>query len=178
MALLVETSDDSTTMLEPLRQLMHGIDRDVPLYDVQTIERFYRVRATSINGLAVTLIGGLGLMGLTLAVVGLYGLVSYDVGRRTREIGVRIAIGASPGRVLTLVVRDGMAPAWAGLFVGLVLSALTARTVPILVPIGARYDVATVLAVVPIVLLVTLAAAGIPAHRAARVDPTIALRAE
>jgi ABC-type antimicrobial peptide transport system permease subunit len=72
----------------------------VPAYDVQTMETFYAARATSIGAVMIRLIGGMGLMGMTLTAVGLYGLVSYTVGRRTREIGSRLAIGATSGRVL------------------------------------------------------------------------------
>lgn len=178
MVLLAQTAGDSGALLDPLREMVRRMDAEVPVSDVQTIEHFYDVRATSINGLAVALIGGLGLMGLALTMVGLYGLVSYAVGRRTREIGVRIAVGASPWRVLAMILREGMQPAWVGLAAGLVLSLLTARGLPALVPIGQRYTATTVLACVPLLLAVTLVAATVPARRAARVDPTVALRAE
>jgi predicted permease len=178
MAVLVQTSGDSAGLLGPLREMVRRIDGDIPVFDTQTMEHFYEARATNINGLAVGLIGALGLMGLLLSVVGLYGLVSYDVGRRTREIGVRMAIGAGPRRVLAMIVNQGMAPAWVGLSIGLVLSAATARALPLLVPIGPRYDLRLMLATLPLILTVTLVAAGIPARRASRVDPTIALRAE
>jgi putative ABC transport system permease protein len=77
-----------------------------------------------------------------------------------------------------MVVRQGMAPAWMGLGAGLVLSVVTARVLPMLVPIGPRYDATTVLATLPLIIIVSLIAASIPARRAARVDPTVALRAE
>jgi ABC-type antimicrobial peptide transport system permease subunit len=178
MMLLAQTSGDSRDLIDPLREIVRRMDPDVPISDAQTMERFYEVRATSINGIAVSLIGGLGFMGLILAMVGLYGLVSYAVGRRTREIGVRIAVGASPYRVLGMILREGMRPAWVGLAAGLALSVVTARLLPALVPIGQRYDLATVLPVVPLLLAVSIVAAGIPARRAARVDPTVALRTE
>lgn len=178
MMLLAHTAGDSRELLDPLREMVRGMDHDVPISDTQTIERFYEVRATSINGIAVSLIGGLGIMGLILTMVGLYGLVSYAVGRRTREIGVRIAVGASPYRVLAMILQEGMRPAWIGLAVGLVLSVITARLLPTLIPIGHRYDATTVLAVVPLLVAVSIVAAGIPARRAARVDPTVALRTE
>ena len=93
--------------------------RDVPAYDVQTIESFYDARLTAIGHVITRLVGGIGLMGMTLTVVGLYGLVSYAVSRRTREIGIRIAIGASAGRVLGMILRQGMTPAWFGVPAGL-----------------------------------------------------------
>ena len=178
IGILALTSGDSASLLGPLRDVVRHVDADIPVFDVQTMEHFYAARATNINGLAVGLIGALGLMALLLAVVGLYGLVSYDVGRRSREIGVRMAMGAAPSRILGMVVRQGMAPAWAGLGAGLLLSVVTARVLPMIVPIGPRYDAATVLATLPLIITVTLIAAAIPARRAARVDPTITLRAE
>jgi predicted permease len=178
MMLLARTAGSSRELLDPLRAMVRGMDPAVPISDAQTIERFYEVRATSVNGIAVSFIGGLGVMGLILTMVGLYGLVSYAVGRRTREIGVRIAVGASPYRVLGMILKEGMRPAWIGLAAGLALSVITSRLLPALVPIGHRYDATTVLAVVPLLLAVSLVAAGIPARRASHVDPTVALRTE
>jgi putative ABC transport system permease protein len=77
-----------------------------------------------------------------------------------------------------MILQEGMRPAWVGLAAGLILSVVTARLLPALIPIGHRYDAATVLAVVPLLLAVSTLAAGIPARRAARVDPTVALRTE
>jgi len=124
------------------------------------------------------LVGGIGLMGMTLTVVGLYGLVSYAVSRRTREIGIRIAIGATAGRVLGMILRQGMAPASFGVPVGLLLSAVAARLLPLLAPFTYRIEPWTFLLVVPMLLVVTLFAALIPARRAARVNPTVALRCD
>jgi ABC-type antimicrobial peptide transport system permease subunit len=108
----------------------------------------------------------------------LYGLVSYAVSRRTREIGIRIAIGASAGRVLGMILRQGMTPAWFGVPAGLVLSAVTARLLPLIAPFTYRVEPWTFLFVVPMLLAVTLFAAVVPARRAARVDPTVALRCD
>ena len=117
-------------------------------------------------------------MGMALTVVGLYGLMSYAVSRRTREIGIRIAIGASHGRVVAMVLRQGLTPAWCGAVVGLGLSPATARLLPALVQIVYRFDSRTLFLVVPLMLAVTLLAAFVPARRAARVEPTVALRYE
>jgi putative ABC transport system permease protein len=110
--------------------------------------------------------------------VGLYGLVSYSVGRRTREIGIRIAVGATYARILRMVLRQGMRPAWVGLVAGLLLSVVTARLLAEMVPFDRRVDERTFYVVVPLVAGVTLLAAYLPARRAARVDPTVALRCE
>jgi predicted permease len=178
MVLLAQTSGDSSTLLTPLRELLHTLDADVPAYDFQTMERFYAARATTIARVMIRLIGGMGFMGMTLTTVGLYGLVSYTVSRRTREIGIRVAIGATYNRVIRMILLHGMTPALGGVACGLVLSFVTTRLLPAIVPFGQRYDSRMFLVVVPALLVVTLVAAFVPARRAARVDPTTALRYE
>jgi macrolide transport system ATP-binding/permease protein len=178
MVLLAETRGDSAALVDPLRDLVQRLDVNVPVFDVQTMETFYEARVTGIGGVMVRLIGGMGLMGMLLTVVGLYGLVAYAVGRRTREIGIRIAIGATYTRIIAMILRQGMAPAWIGLATGLLLSGVTARLLPRFIPINHRFDAQTFYVVVPLLLVVTLAAAFVPARRAARVDPTVALRCD
>jgi len=178
MVLVAQTGRESSEALAPLRDMIRRMDADVPVYDLQTMEGFYAARATSLGGIITKLIGGMGLMGMTLTMVGLYGLVSYAVGRRTREIGIRIAVGAGYGRVVRMILSQGMVPAWAGLAIGLPLSALMSRFLPALVPIEHGFDADTLALVVLLLCAVTLLAAFVPARRAARVDPTIALRCE
>jgi ABC-type antimicrobial peptide transport system permease subunit len=178
MVLLAETIGDSSAVLAPLRDMLRRMDAQVPAYDLQTIEAFYDARLTAIGHVITRLVGGIGLMGMTLTVVGLYGLVSYAVSRRTREIGIRIAIGASAGRVLGMILRQGMTPAWFGVPAGLLLSAATARLLPLIAPFTYRIEPWTFLVLVPMLLVVTLLAAFVPARRAARVDPTVALRCD
>jgi putative ABC transport system permease protein len=178
MALVAQTVGDSATALAPLREIVRRIDADVPVYDVQTIELFFDAHGTAWPRIATRLIGGLGLMGMALTVVGLYGLVSYAVSRRTREIGIRIALGASQRRVLAMVLRQGLTPAWCGAVVGLGLSIVTTRLLPALVQSTSRFDARTLFLAVPLLLAVTLLAAWVPARRAPRVEPTVALRHE
>ena len=178
MALLAQTAEDSATALAPLRETLRRIDADVPIYDVQTIEVFFDAHGTAWPRIATRLIVGLSVMGMALTVVGLYGLVSYAVSRRTREIGIRIAIGASQGRVLAMVLRQGLTPAWCGAVAGLGCSVVTARLLPALVQVTYRFDARTLFLIVPLLLAVTMLAAFVPARRAARVDPTVALRCD
>ncbi len=178
MTLLMQTAVHSTELLDPARELVRRLDPDVPVSDVQTMEAFYAVRVTDTGNVLVRLVGGMGVMGLLLTMVGLYGLVSYAVSRRTREIGIRIAIGATYARILRMVLRQGMTPAWAGLGAGIVLSMLAARFLAQRSPLSHQVDTATFYVVIPLILAVTLAAAFLPARRAARVDPTEALRTE
>ena len=178
MILLVETTGDSASLLAPLRELIRKLDADVPSYDGQTIESFYAARATTIANIILMLIGGMGVMGMILTMIGLYGLVSFAVSRRTRELGIRIAVGATHGRVLRMVLIQGMRPAFFGLAVGLVLSVAMIRMLPTLLPFNYPSNSLAFLIVVPLLLATTIFAALIPARRAARVDPTVALRCE
>jgi predicted permease len=178
MVLLAHTDGPSTSVLEPLRAVAQRPDPSVPVFDAQTIERFYSVLVTMQLGTVVRMIGGIGLMGMVLTMVGLYGLVSFAVTRRTREIGIRIAIGATPRHVIRMVMRQGMAPVWLGLIAGLVLSFVAASTVLSYVPTGHQVGLMTYLLVVPLVIGVTTVAAALPARYAARISPTVALRCE
>jgi predicted permease len=178
MVLLARSARESADHVTPLRALAHGLDAGVPAYDAQTIELFYAARVTTIGTVMTRLMGGMGLMGLTLTMVGLYGLVSYSVSRRTREIGIRVAIGATYGRVLSMILRQGFTPAAYGLIAGAFVSAALTKLLRTLIPLDHRDDTATLFVVVPLVMVVALLAAFIPARRAARVDPTVALRWE
>jgi ABC-type antimicrobial peptide transport system permease subunit len=177
MVLLAETAADSGSALAPLRDIVWRMDADVPVYDIQTIETFYESWYAAIARSLLGMIGGMGVIGMTLTMVGLYGLVSYAVSRRTQELGIRIAVGASYNRVLAMVLRQGMAPACAGLIVGFGLSVMTARLLSMLIPMNEGYSATVVPWLVPVLLSVTLFAAFLPARRAAR-DPTMALRCE
>jgi putative ABC transport system permease protein len=178
MVLLARSEGDSAELVAPLRKLAQDLDAGVPAYDTQTIEAFYAARATTLGSVLTRLMGGMGLMGLSLTMVGLYGLVSYSVSRRTREIGIRVAIGATHRGVLTMILRQGFMPALYGLAVGAVLSVALTRTLRTLIPLDERYDASTFFIVVPLVMVITLFAALVPARRASRVNPTVALRCE
>jgi ABC-type antimicrobial peptide transport system permease subunit len=119
----------------------------------------------------------MGLMGLLLAMVGLYGLVAYSVSRRTREFGIRMAIGAESPQVLRMVMRQGLKLSLAGIAIGLVLSLGAGRVLKAALGTG-ESDPASFVAVSVILLAVTTLAAYVPALRASRVPPTQALRYE
>ena len=108
MVLMAESSGDAASLAAPLREIVRGLDPSMPIYNVRTMERLFQMRATSIFNVLITLVGGMGLMGLALAIVGLYGLVAYAVSRRTREIGIRMAIGADRAVVLRMILRQGL----------------------------------------------------------------------
>jgi putative ABC transport system permease protein len=176
--ILLHTDGDPAAFAGPLRSVVRALDANVPVFGVQTMEDFYNASSVGVTNLLIELVGGMGSMGLALAIVGLYGLVAYSVNRRTREIGIRMAIGARAGTVLFMVMRQGLLLAGAGTLLGVVASAATSGVLRAAFPFPdmPRVDVTTYLLVVPTLFLVTLLAAYIPARRAARIDPLRALR--
>src|SRR5215472_4807586 len=122
MSLLLQTVGPSATLAEPLRDLVRSLDPGQPVISMRTMEEYFDQRARQTLGILINAIGGMGLLGLILALVGLYGLMTYSVGLRQREIGIRMAVGADPGGVLKMVLRQGMALAGSGIIVGLALS--------------------------------------------------------
>jgi ABC-type antimicrobial peptide transport system permease subunit len=143
------------------------------------MESLYRMRAISIFNVLVTMVGSMGLMGLGLAIVGLYGLVAYSASRRTREIGIRLAIGADRASVLRMVLRQGLLLALVGLGLGLVASVGAGQVLAAAFPSDDNsIDYAALLIVAAIVVAVTFVAAYVPARRASRIAPMQALRYE
>jgi ABC-type antimicrobial peptide transport system permease subunit len=178
MSLIVETFADPATIAAPLRTVVRGIDPNQPIYNVRTFSSFYQQRAISVAMTLMQVVATMGLLGLTLALVGLYGLIAYSVSRRTQEIGIRMAIGADKTEVLKMVLRQGLVLVMVGIAVGGVVSVVVARMLAIgLAGLGTPNPITYV--VVPIaLLLITLAACYIPARRASMIDPIRALRYE
>jgi putative ABC transport system permease protein len=172
---------DPAPLTAPLREVVRTMDRNQPIFNVRTMSEFYRMRAINIFDVVIGTVAAMGLMGLGLAIVGIYGLMSYAVMRRTREIGIRMAIGADRGSVLRMVLRQGAALAGAGLALGLVGAVGAGRALRAMFP-GAvtrpGTDVIGLAIVGVLVLLITMLAAYVPARRASRVDPIKALRYE
>jgi macrolide transport system ATP-binding/permease protein len=180
MVMVAQSAADPAALVSPLRDVVRGLDLNQPIFNVRTMEEFYRMRAVAIFNVLITVVGGMGLMGLGLAIVGLYGLVAYAAARRTKEIGIRMAIGATHDSVLRMVLRQGMTLALGGLVVGLIASVGAGQLLAAAFPQGAqqRADVPALLIVTLVVLAVTFVAAYIPAMRAAKTNPVQALRNE
>ena len=179
MILLVESADDPAALVGPLREMVKVIDPRQPIYGVRTMEEFYRISTVGVFTGVIRTVATMGVMGLGLALVGLYGLVAYPASRRTKEIGIRMALGADRAAVLLMVLRQGLALAVGGLAAGLVSSAGGGLLLQRAFPGGAgRSDIASLAIVAPAVLVVTMLAAYVPARRALNIDPMIALRCE
>ena len=182
MFLLVHAQGDPVRLAAPLRDVVRRLDANMPVSNVRTMAELYRMRSTVVLDVIVRLVAAMGTMGLGLAIVGLYGLVAYAASRRTREIGIRMAMGADQFDVVRMVVRQGLVLAVTGLGVGLLASAAATRGLTAVFPGGAGGDGGTDLVTFPLVALavlaVTLLAAYVPARRASRINPTDALRNE
>lgn len=178
MTIIATTTGESDALVTPLVDLVHRADPDVPIYDPQTMERFFGARVVGFGGLMVKLVGGMGFMGVTLTLVGLYGMVSYSVNRRTREIGIRIAVGATYARIVRMVLGEGMTPVAFGLALGLLGSVAAWRLLSRLVPYSHQVTPGVYAIVIPTLAILTIIAAFLPARRAARLNPTEALRCE
>jgi putative ABC transport system permease protein len=178
MVMLTESSGDPALLAAPLREIVRSMDPNQPMYNVRTFGNFYKMRAIDTPLMITQMVVTMGLIGLLLALIGIYGLVSYSVARRTREIGVRIAIGADRTDVIKMVLRQGFVLACIGIGVGGVLSLIVGKALAAgLIGLG-KPNPATFIVVPLAVLLVTMAACWAPAWRASRVDPLRALRTE
>jgi predicted permease len=176
--LLVHSRTDASTMAAAMREVVRSIDPAMPMFGVRTMADFYRARALTSSNVIVGIVAGMGALGLMLALIGLYALVAHGVAQRTREIGIRLAVGARPGNVLMMVMRHGLVLSVAGLALGLVASAGMNNLLRAAFPVTSGVSPWLFASVVPALLVVTLAAALIPARRASRIDPLIALRQE
>ena len=175
MTVVVRAEGDPAEIAEPLRQAVARFDPDLPLYDLSTLaeRRGGALAAERFNGLLLTLLGALGLV---LAAVGVYGILAYYVGQRTRELGVRIALGASTARIFALVLVQSLAPVAAGVAAGLALAAAATRLLASQLYGVTPSDPTTFLAVAALLATVALAAAALPARRALEIQPATALR--
>ena len=178
MVLLLRADGDPSGLIEPARDIVRQLDANMPILEMRTYRDLYRYSTVEGPGLAVKLVGTLGGVALLLAIAGLYGLVTYNVSRRTREIGIRIAIGARSADIIRLVMGKGLALVAAGTVIGLGLGLFIERFMNSMVFDSGGVDLTVYLVVVPSMILVTMLAAWVPARRATRIEPTRALRYE
>jgi predicted permease len=181
--LLVNTAGDPKNLIAPVRRAIQELDPNIPVTDVQTISEKFSVGLYPFRLLAVVM-AACGVMALLLATIGIYGVVSYSVAQRTREVGIRMALGALRSDILKLVIGQGMVLVGVGLVIGLLLGVALTRVltssmfeVELLFGVSAT-DSLTFAGVTILLALVALAACFIPALRATKVDPVVALRYE
>jgi predicted permease len=168
---------DAGTLAPVLRDVARTIDPAMPYSNARTMQSLFFQRATKVTNMLVEVVASLGMMGLVLALVGLYALVAYSVSRRSREIGIRMAIGADRQGVLRMVMRQGLVLGLIGSGAGLILSIFACRALTSALWIG-QLNWALLPAVAAPLVLVTLLAAYVPARRASLIDPMRALRDE
>jgi predicted permease len=173
----VRTAGDPGAVIGDIRETMRQIDPNLPLTNVSTqLEQIER-RLLQERAFAQAL-SWFGLLALMLAAIGLFGLMSYGVARRTNEIGIRMALGAQRLNVLGLIMRESMILVGAGVAIGLTVAASTSRLINSLLFGLAPTDALSMLAAVGVMLIVAAIAGYLPARRASRVDPLVALRVE
>jgi predicted permease len=177
MALVVRTKGDPRASANAVREAVRGIDRELPVVNVTTMETVLD-QSVGPRRFPLYVLGAFSVLGLMLAAVGIYGVVSYLVSQRTQEIGLRLALGAGKAQVLSLVLRRSLPPVAIGLAVGLAASVGLGQLLDSLL-YGVRPTDGMVLASVTAILgAVALVATVIPAQRATEVDPATALRQE
>ena len=177
MAVVVRASGPPLDLVESVRQSVARLDSELPIYSITTMEDLVSESLTS-DRVLLLLLGLFGLIALMLGAVGIFGVMSYTVSQRTREIGVRIAVGGAPVDVLMMVIRQGMTLVGLGIGLGLIGSVAVGRVFEGLLFEVSATDPTTLSAVVGLISLVALAACFLPARRAAAVDPLSSLREE
>ncbi len=177
MTLHVRTHGNSVEMLSAVRREVKALDGNLPVFNASVLAEQLRASLAPQRS-AVVLIGVFGLLGLALATIGLYGVMGYTVSQNTREIGIRMALGADGNDVLKLVIKRGMRLALIGIAIGLIASLALTRLVKSLLFEVSATDPLTFAGVALLLIVTAIVACWIPARRATRVDPLRALRTE
>jgi ABC-type antimicrobial peptide transport system permease subunit len=177
MRVAVRTSGDAATLAPAVRKLVAEADRTQPLYEFQTLEEAL-LASIAPRRFHLFLLGTFATTAVLLALIGIYGVVAYSVSLRTREIGIRLALGARRGEIVDMVVRQGMRFALAGIAAGIVAALALTRLMASLLHDVQPNDPWTFAAVATVLAATALLAAAGPAVRASRVDPLTALRYE
>ena len=180
LRLYVRAAGDPSPMVAEVRNAIRSIDPALPVYDARTLNEHMQV-AVFAQRMAANLLGAMGVLALLLAAIGLYGVMAYAVSQRTQELGIRLALGASPSSLLSMIVGQGMKLTLLGLGIGLAL-ALAAfgsiGAVRTLLPGISPLDPVTFVSVPVVLASIALLASWIPGRRAGKVDPLVALRVE
>jgi putative ABC transport system permease protein len=177
MDLAVKTSVEPTSLVAAIRKEVQAIDKDQPLANVMTLDTLMD-ESIAPRRFSLLLLGLFALVALLLAMIGIYGVMSYAVTQRTREIGIRIALGAASSDIFKQVVGHALLLTSAGVLIGLLAAALLTRLMASLLYGVSAIDLPTFLLTALLLTCVSLLASYLPARRATKVDPMVALRYE
>ncbi len=177
LAYAVRTSGDPAAVVPQLKQAVASVDADLPMSNISTMDELIE-GTTGPRRFAMLLLAAFSVLAASLAAIGLYGVMSYSVTQRARELGVRLALGAGPGQVLGLVVREGVRLAGVGLGIGLLAALAVSRILRSMLFGVTATDPVTFIVIPLLLLAVTALACWVPARRAARLDPIVALRTD
>jgi ABC-type antimicrobial peptide transport system permease subunit len=177
VTILLHTRVDPETVIASVRREIHQVDPNLAVFQMRTMDQLLD-RSTADRRFNMLLFLAFAALALLLAAIGLYGVVSYAVAQRTTEIGIRMALGATPGDVSRLILMQGLKPALIGLGIGLTGAFLASRILRSLLFGVTPADPITFAIVPPLLLAVAAVACYLPALRAMRLDPTTALRAD
>jgi len=175
--LVLRTSGDAASLTPAVRDIVHSLDPSLALLNVTTLDRV-REDSMARARFLTTMLLGFAVIGLVLSIVGVYGVLAQVSRNRTREMGIRIALGAQAGRVRWLVVRQGLRLTIAGLALGAVGAVLSTRLMAKLLFQVTPTDPATLIGVSLLLAATSILAAWIPALNASRADPAVALRSD
>jgi ABC-type lipoprotein release transport system permease subunit len=177
LALVVRTRTDPARLVHELSRAVRGADPDLPAFAIRTMEEV-QAAATSSRRFSMQLLGGFAVLALMLAAIGIYGMTAYLVSQRTREIGIRVALGARPVSVVRMIVGYAFSLAIGGVAAGLAVAAILTPLMRDMLFGVSPADPLTFAVITVTLVASALLAALVPARRAARVDPMIALRAD
>jgi predicted permease len=176
LAIIIRTSGDAKALARPVRRIVQELDQDLPLFEAWTLQEAIKRQFWFLSVFG-TLFLSFALIGLVIASVGIYGVIAQSTAQRTQEIGIRMALGASAGKVLKLMLARGLIQMGVGLFLGLI-GAVAANTLLSDLTLGdvSPRDPLVLMSVATIIMTVGLIACWIPAEKAARMEPSAALR--
>jgi ABC-type antimicrobial peptide transport system permease subunit len=176
-ALVMRANVDPVSLVGAVRSEVAVIDRRVPMFAVKTMDQ-HKTYVLWAPNMAASFSLSFGVVAILLSAVGLYSVMAYVVSQRTREVGIRMALGANRGDVMKMITRQGMRLATMGVAIGLLLALALAKVVSSLLIGISGYDVTTFVVVPVLLAAVALIACYLPARRATKVDPLVALRYE
>jgi putative ABC transport system permease protein len=177
MALAVRTTVDTQAAVNAVKQAVWSVDRGQPVFQIRSMDEYVALADTAPR-ISTILLGIFAAVSMLLAALGIHGVVSYGVAQRTREFGLRMALGSTPGQLKSLVVLNGLKTAAVGLVIGMAGAVALASGLRSLLYGVAPLDGSVMAGVAALLLMVALAANYIPAHRATRIDPLEALHQE